>query len=278
VRSVGAAWDLVAEAAGRAGVHVVDLSDPDDADRVRSIVDRVWGAQTPPRELITAMQLAGSVLCGAERDGELVGFVWGFLGLAGGLHLHSHMLGVLPEWQSLGVGYALKLAQRATCLDQGIAGIRWTFDPLGARNARLNLVKLGAQGVRFLPEFYGEMTDRLNREDRSDRFEVRWALDADRTVQALAGRPSEAVPTEWLLVADGDPAEPRPRRTNAVPGPGVAVAVPRDYLGLKSRRPDLAATWRAATSEPFQACFDAGLIATWLTSAAEYVFDLPERP
>jgi predicted GNAT superfamily acetyltransferase len=267
----------VAEAAGRAGIRIVPLSDPEDADRVRSIVERVWGAQTPSRELITAMQLAGSVLLGAERDDELVGFVWGFLGLAGGLHLHSHMLGVLPERQSRGVGYALKLAQRATCLDQGITEVRWTFDPLGARNGRLNLVKLGAHGVRFLPEFYGEMTDRLNREDRSDRFEVRWALDADSTVQALAGRASEAVATEALLVADGDPAEPRPRRTNAAPVPGASVAVPRDYLELKARRPDLAAAWRAATSEPFRACFDAGLVATWITPAAEYVFDLPGR-
>jgi predicted GNAT superfamily acetyltransferase len=265
----------VAEATARAGVSIVHLTDPDDADRVRSIVDRVWGAQTPPRELITAMQLAGSVLLGAERDGELVGFVWGFLGLAGGLHVHSHMLGVLPEGQSRGVGYALKLAQRAMCLDQGITEVRWTSDPLVARNARLNLVKLGAQATRFLPEFYGEMTDRLNREDRSDRFEVGWALEAGRTVQALAGRPREAVATEALLVAEGDPAEPRPRRTSVEPGPGVSVAVPRDYLGLKARRPDLAAEWRSATSEPFRRCFAAGLVAAWLTSDAEYVFDLP---
>src|SRR5205823_7392831 len=106
--------------------------------------------------------LAGSGLLGARDGGALVGFVAGFLGVQEGLHAHSHMLGVVQDAQSRGVGYALKLAQRAACLDAGIDEVRWTYDPLVARNARFNLVKLGAVATRFLPGFYGEMTDRLN--------------------------------------------------------------------------------------------------------------------
>src|SRR5437762_3219314 len=46
------------------------------------------------------------------------------------------MLAVIPRLQHRGVGFALKLAQRAVCLEHGIAEIRWTYDPLVARNTR----------------------------------------------------------------------------------------------------------------------------------------------
>jgi predicted GNAT superfamily acetyltransferase len=273
VGAVRAAWDLVDAAAAHAGVEIRPLTDLEDADRIRRVVELVWEEQVPPREIIRAMQHAGGVLFGADHKGELVGFVWGFVGLSEGLHLHSHMLGVLPEWQVRGVGYALKLAQRADCLDQGIEEVRWTYDPLVARNARFNLVKLGAEAFRFLPQFYGDMTDRLNRKDRSDRFEVRWRLRSDRALAALEGRAVEPAAGAALLGAMDDGA-PSPRRTGSVPAAGSTVAIPPNYYDLKSSRPELAARWRTETVDVFQSCFDRGLIATWLTRDAEYVFDV----
>ena len=67
----------------------------------------------------------------------MIGYVLGWAGVDpdDGLHLHSHMLAALPDRRHRGVGYALKLAQRAQALDQGIDLVRWTFDPLVARNA-----------------------------------------------------------------------------------------------------------------------------------------------
>ena len=96
------------------------------------MVEAVWGAQELQPELVRAMQLAGCVLIGATpvSGGELVGFVWGFAGWSGGPHLHSHMLATVPALQSRGVGFALKLAQRAGALDAGSRG-----DPLDVRPA-----------------------------------------------------------------------------------------------------------------------------------------------
>ena len=45
-------------------------------------------------------------------------------------YLHSHMLGVLPEYRNAGVGRLLKLHQREDALARGIDLIEWTFDPL----------------------------------------------------------------------------------------------------------------------------------------------------
>jgi predicted GNAT superfamily acetyltransferase len=274
------AWEAAHRAAEEAGVKLVELSDLDDADRARAVIDRVWGAQDMPRELLRAFQTAGSVLYGAEAGGDMVGFVLGFLGFGGGLHLHSHMLAAVPEWQSRGVGYALKLAQRAVCLDHGVGEVRWTFDPLLARNARFNLVKLGAVATRFLEAHYGEMGDRLNRGDRSDRFEVAWLLTSQRVESALAGRREDPVRGEPLLrMVAGANGDPEPRETGADPAPGAAVEIPADYFELRLRRPELAAAWRDAAGRAMRSCMGAGLEAIWFSRDCCYVFDRAElRP
>jgi predicted GNAT superfamily acetyltransferase len=275
----GPAWELVRTAAHRSGVSIVPLEELNDADRVRAVIEAVWGEQDLPREMLRAFQHAGSVLFGAEANGELVGFVMGFAGLADGLHVHSHMLAAVPGWQDRGIGYVLKLAQRAECLDRGIDEVRWTFDPLVARNARFNLVKLGAEAFRLLPDFYGEMSDRLNRGDRSDRFDVRWRLSSDRVEQALRGTLDRVVPGESVLEAVGETAtdDSEPKLTGVSPAPGARVAIPADHQGIKARDPALARRWREASAEAFRVCFDEGLVATWFDRDAGYVFAEPSR-
>jgi predicted GNAT superfamily acetyltransferase len=238
------------------------------------VIGSLWGREAVlGGPLIRAFQHAGSVLFGAEANDELVGFVFGFVGLHEEQHVHSHMLGVLPAWQAKGVGYALKLAQRAACLDQDITDVRWTFDPLIARNARFNLVKLGAVGTHLLPEFYGEMRDLLNRGDRSDRFEVRWSLRSERVARAIGRDAVQPSIGEPLLEAVGEEDAPRPRRTGAEPGPGATVAIPRDYPSLREKDAVLGREWREASAEAFRACFDRGLRATWMTKDGRYVFE-----
>lgn len=273
------AWRQARSAAEAAGVLLVPLTELDDVHLVTSVIEQVWGPeQGVPPELLRAFQHAGVVLYGATSEDRFVGFVLGFLGFAGGIHLHSHMLAVVPGEEGHGAGSALKLAQRAACLDQGIEEVRWTFDPLVARNAWLNLVKLGTVADRYLPGFYGEMGDRLNRGDRSDRFEVRWALTSERVGRAIAG---EARPPSLssipLLTAEGDPEAPRPVSTGNQPGPGTTVQIPRDHQAIKARDPRLAREWREAAGSAFADCFDAGLVATWFTSQSGYVFDAGDR-
>src|SRR5436309_10070841 len=108
-------WDLAHRAAESAGVSIVPLTQLEEAEGVARVIEAVWGEQGLPRELIRAFQHAGTVLLGAREDRDLIGFVLGFYGMADGLHLHSHMLATLPEWRDRGVGFALKLAQRAEC-------------------------------------------------------------------------------------------------------------------------------------------------------------------
>ena len=271
----GSAWDLAVAAAHRAEVELVPVHGMDHAERIVRIVAEVWGPGDLSPAMVRAFEHAGSVLFAAvtrHRPGEFVGFVLGFAGLGDRLHVHSHMLAVLPGHESRGVGYALKLAQRAACLDAGIDEVRWTYDPLVVRNGWFNLVKLGCTADRLLVGFYGEMKDQINRGDRTDRFEVVWRLRSDRVERALAGdlhRPSTG---EVILEVEASGRTAR-LLDGARPGAGAVVGVPVDHAELRARDPELGMAWRTASADAFGACFDAGLVATWVDRDGRYVFE-----
>ena len=145
-------WDLAGAAASAAGVRIARLQALRDTDAVNVVIQRIWGAQALGHELLRALQHAGCVFLGARevtlsdddgsgRAGPLAGFVLGFVGVDRGLHVHSHMLAVMPEWQGRGVGLALKLGQRAWTQDAAIPEVRWTYDPMLWSNARFNLAR-----------------------------------------------------------------------------------------------------------------------------------------
>jgi len=255
----GPAWELAHGAARAAGVTLRPLTTLADADRILEVMIATWGEhQLLPREMIHALGASGNVPWGAFDGEEMIGYVLGWTGIdpEEGLHTHSHMLAALPDRRHEGVGYALKLAQRAQALEQGIHLVRWTFDPLVARNAYFNLWKLGAVADRFHRNFYGEMTDSLNRGERSDRFVVRWDLDrppGPRSVTASGGSPV-------LRRSDGTYL-PAPVSLGAPAGGVALVQIPREYADLRERDPELARAWRDALAEAVEACLDAGLVA-----------------
>jgi predicted GNAT superfamily acetyltransferase len=266
------AGDQAARAAAAAGVRLRAAEGIEDAERVAAVVEELWGPGQMPPSLVRAFGHAGSVILLAEplEGGSPAGFVLGFLGNAERLHVHSHMLGVRPGWQDRGVGLALKLGQRSACLEAGIDEARWTFDPLVRRNARFNLVKLGAVAAGVLPGFYGEMDDRINRGDRSDRFDVRWPLASSRVDAAAEGAPAAPEPGRVVLDVDG---RGHPIETGSAPAPGAVVRIPADHHGARAADPALGRAWRDASLRAFEACFAAGLQATWIGADGGYVFE-----
>jgi predicted GNAT superfamily acetyltransferase len=197
----------------------------------------------------------GGILLGARVDGQLTGFVLGFLGRENGELFHaSHMLGVLPDSRQLGIGAALKWRQREVALAQGIDLMRWTFDPLEARNAHLNLHKLGAVGMTYRRDYYGSMNDELNRGLPSDRLIVEWRLhESARPVGDLRQ------PRPLLFDRDGSP-ELQPAALDA--GGPVCIQIPRDVQQIKSVALQDSLHWRLSVREAFTAAFAAGYTAS----------------
>ena len=99
---------------------------------------------------------------------------------------------MLPEWQSRGVGYALKVAQREAVLQQGLRLITWTYDPLESKNARLNIAKLGAVCNTYIRNYYGELRDDINLGLATDRFQVDWWI-ASSHVENASCAPADVV-------------------------------------------------------------------------------------
>jgi predicted GNAT superfamily acetyltransferase len=263
------AWDLADAAATRAGVELRPLVSPEDADGIARVMRATWGEDEPmPREMVIALAEAGNVPYGAFAGDTLVGYVMGWAGVNSmdGLHVHSHQLATLSGKQNHGVGYALKLAQRAQALDSGITLVRWTFDPLVSRNAWFNLVKLGTVADRFLPNFYGAMADEINAGERSDRLMVRWDLER------FAGQAAPAVGHDVLARAGDDPDAPVPTEVVApAEAEPALIGIPRDYHEIRSRDPSLALTWREATGAALTLCFQADYIVTGFTQDSTYV-------
>lgn len=234
---------------------------------------------TPAHVLTTAAHNGGLVL-GAFDGGRLVGFVFGFLGtdessstrpaLARLKHC-SHQLGVLPEYRDHGVGYRLKLAQRDFVTKQGIRLTTWTYDPLEARNARLNIARLGAVCRTYLRDVYGPMPDALNAGLPSDRFQVDWWVTSSRVKERLSGRRAALnldsftsagceILNPTTLAPDGLPRHPN--RFANFAGMIALVEIPADFQAVKTRDLALALAWRQHTRDLFEAAFQSGYLVT----------------
>ena len=220
----------------------------------------------PLHQLVAAISAGGLVLGGFAPDGALVGFAYAVPGWRDGHPLwHSHMTGVLPTHQDSGLGFQLKRAQREGALAAGIEHIVWTFDPLQAGNARFNLGRLGAVASRYHEDYYGVMTDAINRGLPSDRLEVDWFLRSARVVARLAGVPRAPLDLgrPWALAAAGPTSPPAPGRPHLdLDTPHLLVEIPPNLNRLKAADPALAASWRKATRAAFRYYLARGYVAT----------------
>jgi predicted GNAT superfamily acetyltransferase len=248
-----------AEAAARSsGVHIRELAEVDDLQRLCALVDEIWHPEptNPPvtAELLRALAHAGNYVAGAYAGDQLVGTCVGFFASPAAHAMHSHLAGVSPRLIGKHVGFALKLHQRAWALARDVSTITWTFDPLVCRNAYFNVVKLGAMPAEYLPDFYGVMDDLINAGDDSDRLLVHWALTADSVARASQGAGSGADASRLRAAgaavaldidADGLPAirDTDPRAAT------VLVRVPLDIETVRRRHETVARRWRHAVRQ-----------------------------
>ena len=204
------------------------------------------------RFFIVVTKIGGQAF-GAYDDGRMVAFCIAIPGLKRGeqTYLHSHMLGVLPDYRDYGIGRRLKLQQREEALAQGVRLIEWTFDPLELKNAYFNIERLGCIVRRYVRNQYGNSSSRLQGGLPTDRCTAEWWIATERVESAIG------------------------RRERTRPAIVARIAIPQDIGRLKKEDPQSARSIQAEASAQFLANFEKGLAVVGFEqseSAGTYLF------
>ena len=200
------------------------LQDHAEFQEAVRLQQEIWGFADaellPVRLFVTASKVGGHAY-GAYDGDRMIAFCLAIPGIKSGgvFYLHSHMLGVLPEYRNSGVGRMLKLRQREEALERGIPLIEWTFDPLELNNAHFNLERLGAIVRRYLPNQYGTTSSPLHGGLPTDRLVAEWHVASPRAAAISAGTPFERPAVEARISIPSNVGELRtadPARTRAI--------------------------------------------------------------
>ncbi|HXO30288.1 MAG TPA: hypothetical protein VOA80_23270 [Thermoanaerobaculia bacterium] len=313
-------------AATAADITLRPLASHDDYHACYELQLATWGRdfqEGVPPSVLKISQRVGGIAAGAfAAGGELLGYVYGLTGVrppgsprsaaalparAGParpeLFHWSHMLAVAPQARDLGLGTRLKLYQRELLLPLGVEVVEWTYDPLEARNAHLNLNRLGAEVVEYVEDMYkGEMGSELARGIGTDRFIVAWRIAGERVRDTVDRVPLEsgagtggggtAPPPERFMDAPAiEPAPPgdagEAGEAGAASGPPlpaaprVRIEIPAHLQEFKDRQPARALAWRLETRRAFQAYLARGHQVTtfWRDAAGRcwYGVEAPGR-
>lgn len=257
------AWQDAEHVAHAAAVEVRELTELSDFLAASRVFGNVWstpaGAEPADVPLMAALAHSGAYVAGAFYSSQLVGASIGFFTSPLGHGLHSHVTGVEATFTGSGIGAALKIHQRAWCLERGLDTITWTFDPLMSRNAYFNLIRLGIEITDYLPDFYGPMTDGVNDGQHTDRLFARWNLLEPRSPSTTA--PATAV----LVVSDGEP------QLCATSSPSVAAWLPLDIDRIRTEEPARALRWRYAMRTVLTKHLDTGWEIAGFDRAGSYI-------
>jgi predicted GNAT superfamily acetyltransferase len=245
-------------------IAVRDLKTYDEYLQVREVQQQIWGFTSGeglyPPMLNTAAQNGGTVI-GAFDGARLIGFVFGFVGIHPDrrLKLCSQTMGVLPEYRNHGVAAMLKWAQRQRVLENGIDLITWTYDPLEAPNARLNLHTLGGIAHVYKRNIYGENFGVLGRGLPSDRFIVEWWLNGEPVGRRSKGLKPAPIGLD-SPIANQCAGTSGDRRIEAIDlnldTPSLRIEIPNDLQAIKKTDMALATDWRLRTRELFETYFE----------------------
>jgi predicted GNAT superfamily acetyltransferase len=219
------------------------LTAVDEFQEAVKVQQKVWGFADnellPVRLFVVATKIGGQVFGTFDGD-RLIAFCIAIPGIkkASDCYLHSHMLGVLPEYWNRGIGRTLKLAQREEAMSRGIDLMEWTFDPLEIKNAYFNMERLGAIVRRYVLNQYGTTTSHLHGGLPTDRCVAEWHMQSHWVKETLAGRKPHHIHIE------------------------ARIEVPANISELRVNDVKRAKEIQSHVTDSFLSCFDQGLAVT----------------
>lgn len=256
----------------------------DDMHEAVRLQKSYWGGDLEsvvPAHMLFSLATAGGHVLAAFDGNKMVAVLIDFLGTdtqdphrpaMANLRLVSKRMIVLPEYRGQGVGFKLKKRQREFAIHQGIRLVTWTFDPLLAANAHLNIRKLGAICSTYLEDYYGHSDEGgLTRMGASDRLAVEWWVTSRRVEERLNGVRG-ALSLEQYLEAETPIVNEahidqaglmQPKPDVEVPNGSLClVEIPSAIELIENANSQLALEWRFHMREVFQRLFAAQYVVT----------------
>ena len=210
-----------------------------------------------PARALFALARSGGLVAGAFSGSDMVGLGVAWIGLPPNVprrpYLHSQLVGVLKSHRRLRIAMRLKLLQRDFALECDLDLVRWTFDPLRATNARLNLARLGAVSTSYEINYYGRIRSSLGSGLDSDRLWAEWyvrsprvanRLDSEARLKACGELPFACI-NPLSRSAEGSPRvlELQTDRQEE----SLLFEIPPDFQSLQTKDPRLAVEWQQKT-------------------------------
>ena len=233
-------------------MDIVEVQNPDDISSIVPVIKSAWGLTDMGqivKDIAVAMNFHGGLVLLAKDEDKVVGMLFGFPGrFAGRSYLYSHMTGVVNENKYSGIGQKLKIRQKEWAISMGYELICWTFDPLMSLNGNLNIGKLGGIARSFIPNFYGQMEDSLNRGNYTDRVVCEWWIQTDKIILTKTNTIYDPLDLDENL---SDLLQ------NRAP---FLLRIPENYLGIKRENPEMAKSIRISYRDVFRKIFNSEFI------------------
>ncbi|HEY6802509.1 MAG TPA: GNAT family N-acetyltransferase [Pyrinomonadaceae bacterium] len=230
-------------------IVVKECSTVEEFDRCVDLQREAFGLPdieiSPRRHLIVSREAGGWTL-GAFAGEQMVGFVHHLAAVHADNEIfgYSHMMAVAKDYQNKGVGARLKWAQRDKALAQGRNYIKWTWDPMQARNAHFNLNRLGVVVDTFVDNFYG--TD--------------YNADPNQATEDLPGLQSDRLFGNWYLKSARVESLAKGEAPLLNVKPSLAIAIPAEWAKLVREDVATARTEQARVRSAFKDAFSEGLV------------------
>lgn len=212
---------------------------------------------SPRRHLIVSRQAGGWTLGAFVTQGgaeQLVGFVHHLVAVKENeIFGYSHMMAVAHEYQNQGVGAHLKWSQRKRAIEEGRSFIKWTWDPMQARNAHFNLNRLGVTATSYAENFYGTdypaspaLNDAGTPGIDSDRLFANWQLQSRRVIDLARGGAA-----------------------GVISNPDAVIQIPAEWSTLIKQNPAEAKQEQLRVRQEFKSAFAAGLVCSGFERSSE---------
>ena len=182
--------------------------------------------------------------------------MYGLTGIYDGEPAHwSYMLAVQKEEERKGLAKLLKLHQRVLLLPMGVRTAFWTYDPLVARNANLNINGLGANIAEYVKDMYMDAGSDLHRRLGMDRFIVAWHLADETVAQIVSGknlpRHDRYIGSPVVNTAIEKDGSVFLLDSDLPYHPMLCVEIPLNIESIQSSSFDLGSRWRTNTRRAF---------------------------